>query len=74
VSSKHNDTQNLLIRALIADYRDDQTLEYFFLLGLCIVLYFTSVLKDKEFSTRVGAIVDRQKVLKQAGVVHTVLN
>ena len=34
----------------------------------------TSILKNYEFSTRVGTIVDRLKVQKQAGVVHTMLN
>jgi len=28
--------------------------------------------KKLEFSTRVGTIVDRKKVLKQAGVVHNI--
>jgi len=32
----------------------------------------TTTLKHYEFSTRVGTIVDRNKVLKQAGVVHDI--
>jgi len=31
-----------------------------------------STLKNYEFSTRVGTIVDRKQVLKQAGVVHNI--
>jgi len=33
---------------------------------------YTSMLKNEEFSTRVGTIVDRKKVLKQAGVVRNI--
>ena len=32
----------------------------------------TSTQKNLEFSTRVGTIAHRQKVLKQAGVVHDI--
>ena len=34
--------------------------------------YLTSTQKNLEISTRVGTIAHRQKVLKQAGVVHDI--
>jgi len=37
-----------------------------------IIIYksFKIVYKNYEFSTRVGAVVDQHKALKQAGIVH----
>jgi len=37
-----------------------------------VIINNTSALKNWEFSTRVGTMVDGKKVLKQAGVVYDI--
>jgi len=51
----------------------NDTLEYGFLISVKIYIFNISyTLKKKEFSARVGTIVDQKKVPKQAGVVHNI--